>query len=70
MVAFGPFIMQQRKATMLKLPPWKTPSSCLPPELRPFYATVNRVCDLEATPGASLEEIAVARRAIAAARSN
>jgi hypothetical protein len=41
---------------MLKRPPWDTPSWCLPPELRPLYAAVNRVRDLEATPGASLEE--------------
>ena len=35
--------------------------------MSPLYAAVNRVRDLEATPGASLEEIAAARRAIAAA---
>ena len=43
---------------MLKLPPWDTPAWRLSPELRPFYAAVNRVRDLEATPGASLEDIA------------
>jgi hypothetical protein len=51
----------------VKLPPWDTPAWRLPRELRPLYAAVNRVRDLEATPGASLEEIAAARRAIAAA---
>jgi hypothetical protein len=35
--------------------------------LRPLYAAVNRVRDLEATPGASPAEIAAARRVIAAA---
>ena len=52
---------------MLKLPPWDTPSWRLPPELRPFYAAVNRVRDLEATPGASLEEIAAAHHAVGVA---
>jgi hypothetical protein len=35
--------------------------------LRPLYAAVNRVHELEATPGASLTEIASAQRAVAAA---
>jgi hypothetical protein len=56
-----------KDATMVRLPPWDTPAWRLPLELRPFYAAVNRVRDLEATPGASLEEIAAARRAIAGA---
>jgi len=63
----SPPSLRSRKATMLKLPPLDTPSWRLPPEFRPLYAAVNRVRDLEATPGASLEEIAAARRAIAAA---
>jgi hypothetical protein len=50
---------------MVKLPAWDTPSWRLPHELRPFYAAVNRVRDLEATPGASLAEIAAARHAVA-----
>jgi hypothetical protein len=56
-----------KDATMVRLPPWDTPAWRLARELRPLYAAVNRVRDLEATPGASLEEIAAARRAIAAA---
>jgi hypothetical protein len=32
--------------------------------LRPLYATVNRVRDLEARPGASQAEITAARRAV------
>jgi hypothetical protein len=52
---------------MVRLPPWDTPAWRLARELRSLYAAVNRVRDLEATPGASLEEIAAARRAIAAA---
>jgi hypothetical protein len=35
--------------------------------LRPLYAAVNCVRDLEATPGASPAEIAAARRAVAVA---
>ena len=52
---------------MVRLSPWDTPAWRLPSELRPFYAAVNRVRDLEATPGASLAEIAAARRAVAIA---
>jgi hypothetical protein len=52
---------------MVRLPPWDIPAWRLARELRPLYAAVNRVHELEATPGASLEEIAAARRAIAAA---
>jgi hypothetical protein len=52
---------------MVRLPPWDTPAWRLARELRSLYAAVNRVRDLEATPGASLEEITPARRAIAAA---
>ena len=52
---------------MVKLPAGDTPACRLPPELRPFYAAVNWVRDLEATPGASPEEIAAARRAVAVA---
>ena len=52
---------------MVKLPPWDTPDWRLPHELRPFYAAVNRVRDLEATPGVSLAEIAAGRRAVAVA---
>jgi hypothetical protein len=68
MVAFlPPVIRPQGNATMVRLPPWDTPAWRLARELRPLCAAVNRVRDLEATPGASLEEIAAARRAIAAA---
>jgi hypothetical protein len=52
---------------MVKLPPWDTPIWRLPHELRPLYAAVNRVRDLEAAPGPSLAEIAAARRAVAVA---
>jgi len=52
---------------MVKLPSWDTPAWRLARELRPLYAAVNRVRDLEATPGASTAEIAVAQRAVAAA---
>ena len=50
---------------MVKLPAWDTPAWRLPHELRPFYAAVNCVRELEATPGSSLAEIAAARRAVA-----
>ena len=49
---------------MGKAPPWDTPAWRLPQELRPIYAAVNRVHELEATPGVSPAEIAAARRAI------
>jgi hypothetical protein len=52
---------------MVKLPPWDTPIWRLPHELRPLYAAVDRVPDLEAAPGSSLAEIAAARRAVAVA---
>ena len=52
---------------MVKLPPWDTPAWRLARELRPLYAAVNRVQELEATPDASLEEIASAQRAVAVA---
>jgi len=52
---------------MVKLPPWDTPAWRLPHELRPLYAAVNHVRDLEATPGASLADIAAGRRAVAVA---
>jgi hypothetical protein len=52
---------------MVRLPPWDTPAWRLARELRPLYAAVNRVRDLEATPGASLEEIGAARRAVTVA---
>jgi hypothetical protein len=45
---------------MVRLPPWDTAAWRLARELHPLYAAVNRVRDLEATPGASLEEIAAA----------
>ena len=48
---------------MVKLPPSDTPAWYL----RPLYAAVNCVRDLEATPGASPAEIAAARRAVAVA---
>jgi hypothetical protein len=49
---------------MNKAPPWHTPAWRLPEELRPIYAAVNRVHELEAKPGVSQAEIAVARRAV------
>ena len=49
---------------MGKAPPWDTPAWRLPQELRPIYAAVNRVRELEATPGVSPAETAAARRAI------
>jgi hypothetical protein len=52
---------------MVKLPPWGTPAWRLARELRPLYAAVNRVRELEATPRASTAEIAAARRAVDAA---
>ena len=67
-VAFvSSFVTLLRNTTMVKLPPWDTPDWRLARELRPLYAAVNRVRDLEATPGASTAEIAVAQRAVAAA---
>jgi len=52
---------------MVKLPPWDTPAWRLPRELRPFYAAVNRLRELEAKSGASPAEIAAARHAVAVA---
>ena len=52
---------------MVKLPPWDTPDWRLARELRPLYAAVNRVHELEATPDASPVEIASAQRAVAVA---
>ena len=52
---------------MVKAPPWDIPPWRLAQELRPLYAAVNCVRDLEATPGASAAEIAAARRAVAVA---
>jgi hypothetical protein len=52
---------------MVKAPPWDTPVWRLARELRPLYAAVNRVRDLEATPGASTAAIAEAQRAVGAA---
>jgi len=46
---------------MVKLPPWDTPAWHLARELQPLYAAVNRVRDLEVTPGASPREITAAR---------
>ena len=50
---------------MVKLPPWDTPAWLLARELRPLYAAVNRVHELEATPDATPAEIAAAQRAVA-----
>ena len=50
-----------------KLPAWDTPTWRLARELRPLYAAVNRVRELEATPGASKAEIAGAQRVVGAA---
>ena len=52
---------------MVKLPPWDTPAWRLPHELRPFYAAVNRLHQLEAKSGASPAEIAAARHAVGVA---
>ena len=52
---------------MVKLPPWDIPAWRLAREFRPLYAAVNRVHELEATPGASPAEIAAAQRAVAVA---
>jgi hypothetical protein len=52
---------------MLKLPPWDTPAWRLPRELRPFYAAVNRLHQLEANYGASPAEITAARHAVGVA---
>ena len=52
---------------MVKLPPWDIPAWRLARELRPLYAAVNRVHELEATLGASPAEIAAAQRAVAVA---
>jgi hypothetical protein len=49
---------------MVKLPPWDTPTWLLPRELRPFYAAVNRLHQLEAKSGASPAEITAARHAV------
>jgi len=69
MVAFASrFVTPQKEnATMVKLPPWDTPAWRLARELRPLYAAVNRVHELEATPDASPAEIASAQRAVAVA---
>jgi hypothetical protein len=53
MVAPRRVIKPQRDATLVKLPPWDTPTWRLPHELRPFYAAVNRLHQLEAKSGAS-----------------
>jgi len=67
MVAFvSRFVTLLRNATMVKAPPWDTPAWRLAREL-PLYAAVNRVHELEATPGASPAEIASAQRAVAVA---
>jgi len=52
---------------MVKVPPWDTPGWRLARELRPLYAGVNRVHELEATPGAAPVEIASAQHAVAVA---
>jgi hypothetical protein len=54
----------KRSVTMVKAPPWNTPAWRLPRELRPLYAAVNRVQELEATPDATPAEIAAAQRAV------
>lgn len=64
MVASPRVVRPQKKATMLKLPPLDTPSWRLPQEVRSLYAAVNRVRELEASPGASQAEITAARRAV------
>ena len=54
---------------MVRVPPWDTPPWRLARELRPLYAAVNRVHELETTPDASPEEIASAQRAVSDAAS-
>lgn len=54
---------------MVKVPPWDTPPWRLARELRPLYAAVKRVHELEATPNASPAEIAAAQRAVSDAAS-
>jgi hypothetical protein len=61
------FTKLQSNATMVKLPAWDTPTWRLARELRPLYAAVNRVRELEATPGASKADIGEAQRAVGAA---
>jgi len=56
-----------KERSTIKLPPWDTPAWRLSLELRPFYAAVNRVRELEDAPGASPAEIAAARHAVAGA---
>jgi hypothetical protein len=70
MVAFvSSFVTLRKECDMIKLPPWDTPPWRLARELRPHYAAVNRVHELEATPNASPEEIASAQRAASDAAS-
>jgi hypothetical protein len=52
---------------MVRLPPWDTPAWLLARELRPLYAAVNRIRELEAARGASQAEIIAARRAVTVA---
>ena len=52
---------------MVKLPTWDTPAWRIARELRPLYAAVNRVHELEAIPDASPVELASAQRAVAVA---
>jgi hypothetical protein len=66
MVASSRLHQLQRNATMVKLPAWDTPTWRLARELRPLYAAVNRVRELEATPGASKAD-REAQRAVGAA---
>jgi len=48
-----PAASKRRYAAMGKAPPWHTPAWLLLHELRPIYAAVNRVHELEATSGVS-----------------
>jgi hypothetical protein len=50
--------------------PWDTPAWRLARELRPLYAAVSRVHELEATPNASPAQIAAAQRAVSDAAAN
>ena len=52
---------------MVKMPPWNTPAWRLARELRPLYAAVNRVHELEATPVPRRQRFAAARHAVAVA---
>jgi len=68
MVAFvSRFVTRQKECDDGQTPTLGYPAWRLARELRPLYAAVNRVHELEATPDASPVEIASAQRAVAVA---